>query len=195
MNYYTGLFGTARATTTIDRTLVEDSHLMTDSMNETLTKKLTLAELKNVVFCMGNNKAPGPDGYNSYFFKKAWPLIHSLLFEAVDSFFLNGKLLRQINNTFVTLIPKVANPMYIKDFRPIACCNTIYKVITKILAQRIQSMMPHLVLSNQSAFVTGRLMQHNILLSQELIRGYAQKNVSPRCLLKIDLQKAYDTIS
>lgn len=117
------------------------------------------------------------------------------LFQAVDDFFLNGKLLRQINNTSVSFLPKIENPMHIKDFRPIACCNTIYKVITKILYHRMQLLMPHLVLPNQSAFVYGRLMQHNILPSQELIRGYSQKNISPRCLLKIDLQKAYDTLS
>lgn len=133
--------------------------------------------------------------FNSFFYKKAWSVVGPLLFSAVDEFFINGRLLRQINNTAVTLIPKVDNPMLVKDFRPIACCNTVYKIITKILAKRIQHMMPSLVLPNQSAFVPHRLMQHNILLSQELVKGYLQKNISPRRLLKIDLQKAYDTIS
>lgn len=102
--------------------------------------------------------------------------------------FLNGKLLRQIYNTVVSLLPKVENPMYIKDFRPIVSCSTICKVITKILSHRIQQSMPHLVSPNQSAFVAGMLMQHNIHLSQKLIKGYSQRNISPRCLMKIDLQ-------
>lgn len=118
------------------------------------------------------------------------------MYLAVEEFFANGLLLRQINNSYVTLIPKVENPVFIKEYMPISCCNILYKIITKVLANMLQHLMPQLVNESQSAFIKGRLMKHNVLLTHGLIKGYNQHQVSSsRCMMKIDLQKAYDTIN
>lgn len=75
----------------------------------------------------------------------------------------------------------------------IACCNVVYKVISKLLASRINEVLPYLVSKNQSAFVQGRSIMTNVLLCQDLVHNYHRKGGSPRCMMKLYLQKAYDT--
>lgn len=94
-------------------------------------------EIKDALFSIKDGKAPGPDGFNACFFKKAWGVIGGSVVQAIKSFF--SSLLKELNTTAVSLIPKVVNPSQLNDFRP--CCNTIYKCITKILARRMKSVM------------------------------------------------------
>ncbi|MDV3140050.1 MAG: reverse transcriptase family protein, partial [Sweet potato little leaf phytoplasma] len=103
-------------------------------------------------------------------------------------------MLREVNATNLVMIPKFNNACSVNDFRPIACCNTIYKCISKVLCNRLSSVLPSLVQENQGAFVKDRSILHNILITQELIRLYGRRRVSPRCMMKIDLRKAYDTL-
>nr|XP_043623020.1 uncharacterized protein LOC122594653 [Erigeron canadensis] len=114
---------------------------------------------------------------------------------AVQEFFSTGKLLGEINATTIALIPKVSTPSKVSEFRPIACCNVIQKCISKILTNRIQSGLANIVHFNQSAFVPGRHIQDNILIAQELLKGYNRKNRPKRCAMQIDIQKAYDIVS
>ena len=110
------------------------------------------------------------------------------------NFFQTGILFSAFNATSITLVPKDLNPNSMRDFRPISCCSMIYKCITKIIANRLKLYMPKLVSNNQSAFITGRSISDNVLLAQELVRGYARSTLSPRCAIKVDLQKAFDTL-
>ena len=99
---------------------------------------ITHEEIKKAMFYIDDSKAPGPDGFLSLFFKVAWSIIGSDVSEAVVSFFNSGSLLREINCTIIALVPKVPNPESMQDYRPISCCNTIYKCISKIIAARIK---------------------------------------------------------
>ncbi|XP_071738847.1 uncharacterized protein [Rutidosis leptorrhynchoides] len=90
----------------------------------------------------------------------------------VQEFFLTGQMLKEINYTIVSLIPKVYVPSKVTDYRPIACCNVIYKCISKIIVARIKSSLDDIVNINQSAFIPGRKIADNILLTQELMRNY-----------------------
>ncbi|XP_074265867.1 uncharacterized protein LOC141588319 [Silene latifolia] len=100
----------------------------------------------------------------------------------------------KINATTITLIPKLDRPTSVKHFRPISCCNVLYKAISKIMCNRLAAILPDIISKNQGAFVKGRSILENILICQDLVRLYNRSMVSPRCLFKLDLQKAYDSI-
>jgi len=121
---------------------------------------------------MGDDKAPGPDGFTAKFFKKSWEIVGADVVKAVQSFFSSGRLLGQVNATIISLIPKVPHPETPSQFRPISCCNVLYKVITKILANRIKPILSGLVEVSQAAFVPGRSIGDNVLLAQELVFQY-----------------------
>lgn len=127
-------------------------------------------------------------------FKHYWEEIGTEIIEAVLEFFASGKLLRSINCTTVTLVPKVASPTYVKEYRSIACCTTLYKVIAKILTEKLKIVVDYVVGPAQSAFIEGRNILDNVILAHELVKGYTQKGVSPRCLIKIDIRKTYDSV-
>ena len=103
-----------------------------------LNKAISHEEIKEVIFSIDDSKAPGPDGFSSRFFKAAWDIIGSDVCAAVSSFFESGSMLREINCTIIALVPKVPNLGSMHDYRPISCCNTIYKCISKIIAARIK---------------------------------------------------------
>ena len=151
-------------------------------------------EIKNVFFSMHSNKAPGPDGFNTHFFKDSWALIGPSVISAIKEFFVTGELLKESNTTVIALIPKVPNPSKMGDFRPISCCNTIYKCISKIIAKRLQLILPDMVDQAQSAFVKGRKISDNVFLAQDLLRDYHKSSGKPRVAAKVDVMKAYDSV-
>ena len=87
-------------------------------------------------------------------------------------FFAIGLLLNEGNATILTLVPKKVNPYAMGDFRPIACCNVVYKCITKIISNRMLPLLSDLVSLNQSAFIPSRNISENVLLAQEIVRDY-----------------------
>ncbi|GJX69407.1 RNA-directed DNA polymerase, eukaryota, reverse transcriptase zinc-binding domain protein [Tanacetum coccineum] len=151
-------------------------------------------EIKEALFDICDNKAPGLDGYSAKFFKCAWSVIKNKVCDAVKEIFRTGKMLGEINATLITLVPKRKTLKKVSNYRHIACCNTLYKVISKILTNRIKSALCKLVSSTQSAFIPGRQITDNILLTQELLRGYNWENGARRVALKIDITTAF-TIS
>ncbi|XP_020271823.1 uncharacterized protein LOC109846993 [Asparagus officinalis] len=105
----------------------------------------------------------------------------------------HGKLLVMIY--FKLLRNSFLNPQFASDYRPISCCNCIYKTISKVIASRIQKVMDSLISDAQSAFIKGRLISSNILLAHEMVKYYGRKHTSPRTMLNIDLRKAFNTIN
>ena len=105
-----------------------------------------------------------------------------------------GKLLTELNTTILTLVPKVRRPSSVSEFRPIACYNTLYKCITKMLCNRLSLILPEFIAENQGAFVKEIYIAHNIMVCQDLVRHYGRKIIKPSCIIKLDLKKAYDTI-
>ncbi|KAL0294867.1 UNVERIFIED_CONTAM: hypothetical protein Scaly_3114500 [Sesamum calycinum] len=169
-------------------------HVVTPDESMELVQSVTREEIKDAFFDIAEDKAPGPDGYSSGFYKAAWPVIGEEVVKAILEFFTTGRLLKQINTTILALIPKVRVPSSVSDFRPISCCNVLYKVITKIIVQRLRSVLDKLISPSQNAFVPGRSIGDNILLAQEMFSGYNRQGLPMRCALKVDLRKAYDTV-
>ena len=94
----------------------------------------------------------------------------------------------------MSLIPKVQNPKSVKEYRPIVCCTVVYKIISKVLTNRLHGAIQSVICDNQAGFILGRKISDNILLAHELVKAYTRKHISPRCMLKVDLQKAYDSV-
>ncbi|GJY15340.1 RNA-directed DNA polymerase, eukaryota, reverse transcriptase zinc-binding domain protein [Tanacetum coccineum] len=103
-----------------------------------MVREITNLEIKNAMFNIGDNKAPGPDGYASTFYKKAWKIVGKDVCMAIKEFFNTGKFLGEMNATLISLVPKVSTQNKVSDYRPIACCNVVYKCISKILTDRIK---------------------------------------------------------
>ncbi|KAL0546700.1 hypothetical protein IC582_016612 [Cucumis melo] len=162
---------------------------------QALQVPISREEVRRVLFSMDSGKAPGPDGFSVGFFKGAWSVIGEDFCDAVLHFFETYYLPVGVNATAITLIPKHNGAERLEDFRPISCCNVLYKCISKILADRLRVWLPSFISSNQSAFILGRSIIENILLCQELVGGYHLNSGKPRCTLKVDLQKAYDSVN
>ena len=81
-----------------------------------------------------------------------------------------------------------------KEYRPIVCCTVFYKIISKVITQRLHGVIHSVISESQAGFIPGRKIRDNIILAHELVKAYTRKNVSPISMLKIDLQKAYDSV-
>ncbi|KAL0401935.1 UNVERIFIED_CONTAM: hypothetical protein Slati_4223400 [Sesamum latifolium] len=132
-------------------------HIVLEEEARLLLLPVTADEIKQAVFDIDETKAPGPDGYSLGFFKAAWPIVGREVMKAIMNFFATGRLLKQVNSTLISLIPKVNNPTVVAEFWPITCCNVLYKVITKILVQRMRGILDTLVSPSENAFVLGGL--------------------------------------
>ena len=142
---------------------------ITDEMHEVLSSEYTAKEVKVALFQMGPTKAPGPDGINALFYQKFWHVVGDTVVLAMLDFLNNGNMLPKINHTNIVLIPKNRNPVKISDFRPISLCNVIYKIISKVLANRLKQVLPQIISPTQNAFVLGRLIIDNVLVAFETL--------------------------
>ncbi|XP_039067947.1 uncharacterized protein LOC120213999 [Hibiscus syriacus] len=175
---------------TLNITSYIESKLIIQTLAD-LDKNITDEEIKNAFFSQGNDKAPGSDGYTPFFFKSTWSMVGEDVIKVVKYFFHNSFILPAFNSTIIALVPKITNHSKVKDYRPISCYSVVYKAITKILVKRLTNMLPKIITLNQTTFVKGRNIIDNTLLAQDLVKGYGKKSISPRCAIKIDLQKAF----
>uniref|UniRef100_A0A803P3L4 Reverse transcriptase domain-containing protein n=1 Tax=Cannabis sativa TaxID=3483 RepID=A0A803P3L4_CANSA len=146
-------------------------------------------------FEMLQELAPGPDGMPGCFYRKYWNVVGEEVISMVQSFFSEGFLDKQMNYTFICLIPKEENASTVDKFRPISLCNFAYKIISKILATRLRSVMNKLISPLQSAFIPGRWIVESSILTQELVHTIkAKKGKGGLLALKLDMHKAFDRI-
>lgn len=137
---------------------------------------------------MLGSKAPGADGFGTFFYKDSRDVVGSDVVEVVLDVLHNCRILKELNHTVVTLIPKTKCPKNVSEFRPISCCNTLYKCITKVLCGRLRQVLPDLVHEIQGGFVHARYIMFNIIMVvQDLVKRCGRKFVQPSCLMKIDL--------
>ena len=114
----------------------------------------------------------------------------------MKGFFRSSYMLKELNKTEIVLIPKVKNPESMSQFKPISLCNFVYKVISKVMVNRLKPYLGELISENQSAFVVGRQIHDNILITQETFHYMRLKKKSKKyeIALKIDMNKAYDWV-
>ncbi|KAK1648056.1 hypothetical protein QYE76_065861 [Lolium multiflorum] len=169
---------------------------VTNEMNDILTAPYTREEVKKAMFNIGDLKAPGPDGLHAIFYKRFWHIIGEDLTDEV-LLAVNSRVIPEgWNHTTIVLIPKVESPESITQFRPISLCNVVYKVIAKLLANRLKHILTDTITPNRSAFVPGRLITDNILVAYESYHTIKSKKTGKYgiCAVKLDMHKAYDRV-
>jgi len=169
---------------------------VTLEMHDTLSSEFSAEEVKVALFQMGPTKATRPDGMNALFYQRFWHVVGDTVVDVVLEFLNNGHMLLDINHTYIVLISKVKNPEKMSDFRPISLCNVVYKIISKVLANRLKQVLPNIISPTQSAFVPGRLITDNVLLAYETLHTmHCRKNGKKGYMaLKLDVSKAYDRV-
>lgn len=166
-NHFQGVF-TASPTTDLDTCLDGILILVTKEMNDSLNAMASEQEKKEAMLSLGSLKAPGPDGLNGLFYKTHWETIKVDICNSVQNFFATGTLPEEVNEAVVALVPKTPLPESVLHYRPISCCNFMYKIISKIYVSRLKCFMDSLISPNQSAFIGGRLIQDNIIIAHEV---------------------------
>jgi hypothetical protein len=136
-----------------------DSILMNNVDLSSLEMPFSNAEIDNVIKCLPSDKSPGLDGFNNEFLKKCWHIIKDDFYDLCEAFFAEDVCLRRINGSFITLIPKVDNLVRINDYRHISLLNSSVKIITKLLANRLQPLITKLIHQNQYGFIKSRSIQ------------------------------------
>jgi hypothetical protein len=165
-------------------------------MHNYLNKDFTAAEISHAVHQLKSNVAPGPDGLNAKFYQAHWDIIGDDIVQTTLHILNNGGNPDRFNDTYICLIPKHNSPTTPADFRPIALCNVILKVITKTIANRIKEILPEVISPQQSAFLPGRLITDNTLLAFETFHHLKHNKNKKKGFvgIKLDMAKAYDRL-
>ena len=129
---------------------------ITEEENEGLQCIPTLEEIKGVLFQMQDLKAFGPDGFPALFYKQLWPTMGNDVVKAVTSFFTMGSMSKEVNSSLIVLIPKLCNPSSANHYKPISLCNVVYKIISKLLVEKLRPLLDKLISPTQSAFIPNR---------------------------------------
>jgi hypothetical protein len=152
-------------------------------------------EVRKAIFDSAADKAPGPDGFSITFFRTAWAVIKQDMLNAVNKFFdLNEPSFHCLNSALFVLLPKNDQPTHATHYRPISLIHSFAKLMSKIMSNRLQPRLDELISPCQSAFIAGRSIQDNFLYVQNLAKYYHRNN-TPALLLKLDIAKAFDTVS
>lgn len=151
-------------------------------------------EIHDAVFSLNRDGSPGPDGLGAYFFQFYWDIVKKDMIQAVQEFFLTGRFLNNYNSNTIFLIPKNSNANTVGQFRPIALANFKFKVISKVLADRLAVLMQHIISKEQRGFIKGRNIKDCIFLDSEAINLLDKKAFGGNIAFKIDIAKAFDTL-
>jgi exonuclease III len=169
---------------------------VTPDMNVALLADFTMEEVDCALSQMHPLKSPGPDGFSACFYQHSWDVIRNDVGKAVLDFLNHGIFDPNLNSTNIVLIPKKKSPTHVTDYRPISLCNVLYKLMAKVLANRLKKVLNSIISPNQSAFVPGRLITDNVIVAFEALHSMTTriKGRKGYIALKLDMSKAYDRV-
>lgn len=194
-NFFINLFNSSNLSG-IETCLQDMKNCVTENHNRYLTAQFTEWKIKEALFMMNPLGALGPDGFLALFFQKHW---HSIG-QDVSSFgleVLNQKyLLNYVNDTYITLIPKLKGVQKVGGFRLINLWNVVYKLIAKTLANQLKRVLPEIISLTQSAFIPGHLITDNIFILYETLHSLTNRCHSHDRFMatKLNMSKAYDRL-
>jgi hypothetical protein len=192
-SYYKDLFGPSVHSS------INVSNLNMNQLSDThislLTAPFNINEVKKVVFEMKHNSAPGPDGFPAEFFQNFWELIHMDIWNLFKDFYEGNLDIERLNYGMVTRIPKVDNAVDMKNFRPICLLNVYYKIITKVLNNRLASCITKVISGSQYGFIKGRYIMDGVVSLNEILHEVKRKKTKWCGPYKIDFKKAYDKVN
>ncbi|KAM1340007.1 hypothetical protein ACFX2H_038462 [Malus domestica] len=162
--------------------------------NESLLAIPTPDEIFETLKSMDHSSSPGPDGFGGSFYFRCWPIVGNDVVQAVQSFFSQGNILPHFNSNLMILIPKVDGANSVNHLRPIALANFSFKIITKILADRLSPIAAHIVSPQQNAFTKGRSIVDPIILTSECMNLLDRRCRGGNIAIKFDIRKAFDTL-
>ena len=161
--------------------------------NKALMQRIALEELKIVMEDMEEDKALGSSDFNAKFIKVRWEIVHKDLLKMVLKYQQYERIGGSTNSAFLVLIPKEKYVVTFDRYRPISLCNIGYKIITKIMENRLKTIMLRIIPENQGSFIKGRRIWDNIILVQEEIHSIL-KNHENGMVVKLDLANAFNRV-
>eukprot|EP00253_Pinus_taeda_P023736 PITA_23736 len=161
---------------------------------ENLIREVSKEEVESIIKSMAKDKSPGPDGWTIELFQHFFEQIGTELTEVVEESRRKGEIYTPFNSTFIALIPKKEDLESFEDFRPISLCNSLYKIIAKVIAVRLKPILSKCISSEQFGFLDDRQIHEATGVAQETIHSVRQ-TIKKGAVIKIDLSKAYDRIS
>ncbi|KAM0071671.1 putative RNA-directed DNA polymerase [Helianthus debilis subsp. tardiflorus] len=164
---------------------------LSEQWRQSLCESFSESEIFLAIKSCDGSKSPGPDGFSLKFF---WPKLKPWILGLMNEFFISGSISNGCNSSFVALIPKIRDPQLLANFRPISLVGSIYKIIAKVLANRLKPALKDFISPNQSAFVGGRNILDSPLIVGESV-AWAKKVKLKLLIFKVDFEKAYDTIN
>ncbi|GJR65771.1 RNA-directed DNA polymerase, eukaryota [Tanacetum coccineum] len=166
---------------------------LTSIQQSDMDSEVSNEEIKRAVWDCGIDKSPGPDGFTFGFYRRFWKLIEKDMVAAVKHFFQSGSIPKCCNSSFIALIPKSPNAKMVKEFRPISLIGSLYKIIAKILANRLVLVLGDIVNEVQSAFVADRQILDGPFILNEIFQWCKSKK-KHSFIFKVDFEKAYDSV-
>ena len=190
--YYQHLFESSNSTLGLNSMV----KVVTDDMNAQLSQEFRTWEVEVALKQMAPLKALGPDGMPHLFYQNYWNLVGNDVIKTILSYLNSAIIPHPLNHTFITLIPKIKNPMAVIDYRPISLCNVLYKIFSKVLANRLKKILPLIITEHQSAFTKNCLILDNILVAFETLHSMSNHNSkkSGYMALELDMSKVYDRV-
>jgi len=179
-----------------DKSLAEEviPSLIDDNTNQLLTNIPSREKIKNVVFDLNIDGAFGPNVFGACSIQTYWDIVHKDVENVVLEFFTTSWILPNFNANTIILIPKTLDVDPIKKYIPIALVNFKFKILSKILADRLATILTNKISKEQRGFINGRNIKDCIALTSETINILDKKSFRGNLALKIDVSKAFDTL-
>ena len=168
---------------------------LSDVEKESIGGIASKENIKSALWSLKPFKSPGPDGLHAGFSHRFWLVVGKSMIDVIKKIFTEKTVLEYLNRTLIALIPKIQSPKTLSNYRPISLCNTVYKIVTKIIVARLRPHLDKLISPFQTAFVLRRKGIDNAIIVQEVIHTISKKKGRMGYMaLKIDLEKAYDKL-